>query len=233
MARIQNYNIDSRVTDGDKFIGSDAAGNVTRNYKASDIAAYLNNYGKIGISGQISYKFTTNVAPRTWGTISFPLGAGDGTDFSDITTIVASKYNAGQIVISDLLQYLEGKSVFIFDLLNPNNFGEYLLETITVRSGEIEFFDLGLLFLDGNGSLSNDVYYGTLISPNTITDKEFIHVQSVSSDEWVINHSMNKYPSVTVQDSAGSIVIGEITYNNKNTITLTFSGAFSGNAYLN
>ena len=89
------------------------------------------------------------------------------------------------------------------------------------------------MFVDGNGSLSNDVYYGTLISPNTITDKEFIHVQSVSSDEWVINHNMNKYPSVTVQDSAGSIVIGEITYNNKNTITLTFSGAFSGNAYLN
>jgi hypothetical protein len=38
---------------------------------------------------------------------------------------------------------------------------------------------------------------------------------------------------VTVKDSAGSTVIGEVEYVDLNNITITFSGAFSGEAYLN
>ena len=231
MARIEKYNIDNKVTDYDKFIGTDSAGNVTRNYRASSIADYLNNYGKIGIGGQVSYKFTTNIAPRTWGTLSFASGSGDNTAFSSITSIYASKYNTSNIVISDLLSYYVGKSIFIFQFDNPNNFVEYLLNGISVV--ETDFFNLSLTFLAGNGNIQDDKYYGILISANTNTDKTHRHVQNVSSDTWTINHNLNKYPSVTVQDSAGSIVVGEITYDNKNTITLTFSGAFSGEAHLN
>jgi len=231
MARIEKYNIDTKVTDGDKFIGTDAAGNVTRNYRASNIADYLNNYGKIGIGGQVSYKFTTNIAPRTWGTLTFQSGSGDNTAFSSITSIYASKYNNSNIVISDLISYYVEKSIFIFQFDNPNNFAEYLLNSASVV--ETDFFDLSLTFISGNGNIQNDKYYGLLIAANTNTDKTYRHVQSVSSDTWTINHDLNKYPSVTVQDSAGSVVIGELTYNSKNTITLTFSGAFSGEAHLN
>lgn len=64
-------------------------------------------------------------------------------------------------------------------------------------------------------------------------DKNFIFTQSSSSDTWTINHTLNKFPSVSVVDSAGSVVIGEITYNSTSQITLTFSASFSGKAYLN
>ena len=53
------------------------------------------------------------------------------------------------------------------------------------------------------------------------------------SGVWVINHNLGRYPSVTVVDSAGTVVIGDITYNSKNQITITFRGAFAGYAYLN
>jgi len=231
MARIEKYNIDNKVTDYDKFIGTDSAGNVTRNYRASSIADYLNNYGKIGIGGQVSYKFTANITQRALGSLSFAGGSGDNTAFSSITSIYASKYNTSSVVISDLLSYYVDKQIFIFQLDNPNNFAEYLLNGISIV--ETDFFDLSLTFVAGNGNIQDDKYYGILISANTNTDKTYRHVQSVSSDTWTINHNLNKYASVTVQDSAGSIVIGEITYNNKNTITLTFSGAFSGEAHLN
>lgn len=64
-------------------------------------------------------------------------------------------------------------------------------------------------------------------------DKKFVHTQASASDTWTIYHNMDKYPSVTVVDSAGSIVIGDVQYINKGKIVLTFQSAFSGTAYLN
>jgi hypothetical protein len=49
----------------------------------------------------------------------------------------------------------------------------------------------------------------------------------------VITHNLNTYPSVTVVDSSGAVVIGAVAYNNKNQIAITFTSAFSGKAYLN
>lgn len=64
-------------------------------------------------------------------------------------------------------------------------------------------------------------------------DQTYIHNQSTASAEWTINHNLNKYPSVTVVDSAGTICEGTVTYIDTNTIVCNFNGAFSGTAYLN
>lgn len=60
----------------------------------------------------------------------------------------------------------------------------------------------------------------------------FNHIQSVASDTWTINHNLDFFPNVTVADSAGTIVEGEIAYPSRNQVVLTFSSAFSGKAYL-
>ena len=64
-------------------------------------------------------------------------------------------------------------------------------------------------------------------------DKHYTHNQAVASSEWIITHNLNKYPSIEVVDSGGSMVIGDVTYNNTNQITIKFSAAFSGKAFLN
>ena len=64
-------------------------------------------------------------------------------------------------------------------------------------------------------------------------DKNFVYVQATSSDIWEITHNLNKYPAVTVVDSGGSVVIGEIVYIDKNNVRITFTSAFSGKAYFN
>lgn len=61
----------------------------------------------------------------------------------------------------------------------------------------------------------------------------FVYEQTVASDIWTIKHNLNKFPSVTVIDSAGTIVMGEYEYLDKNTVVCTFSGAFTGICYLN
>jgi hypothetical protein len=58
------------------------------------------------------------------------------------------------------------------------------------------------------------------------------HTQGVSSNSWTILHNLGFYPNVTVVDSAGTIYEGEITYTNTNSLTVSFSAAFSGKAYL-
>ena len=71
------------------------------------------------------------------------------------------------------------------------------------------------------------------------TDATWIHDQGAAADTWTINHNLNKYPSVTVVDSGGNVVIGTIVYNTTNQLTLTFFSedddglSFDGKAYLN
>lgn len=56
--------------------------------------------------------------------------------------------------------------------------------------------------------------------------------QEVASETWVITHSLGGKPSVTIVDSADTHVFGEVQYNSNTQVTVTFSAAFSGKAYL-
>ena len=66
-----------------------------------------------------------------------------------------------------------------------------------------------------------------------VCDKTFAYNQAISSNVWEIKHDLDKYPAVTVVDSGGSVVIGEIVYIDKNNVRITFTSAFSGKAYFN
>ena len=66
-----------------------------------------------------------------------------------------------------------------------------------------------------------------------VRDKYYEHHQNISAKIWKINHNLNKKPSATVVDSAGTNVIGEIVYIDDNSLELHFSAQFSGIAYLN
>ena len=62
----------------------------------------------------------------------------------------------------------------------------------------------------------------------------FVYNQAIASDTWVIEHNLNKEPSITVTDSAGTRITGfQADYNNLNTVTITFNGGFTGKAVLN
>lgn len=68
-------------------------------------------------------------------------------------------------------------------------------------------------------------------SATEITDLDYTHTQMIPSAVWTINHNLGKYASVTVIDSAGSWVQGDVFHNSGNQITITFSSAFAGIAY--
>ena len=69
----------------------------------------------------------------------------------------------------------------------------------------------------------------TINQTNALT---FEYPINVPSTLWVINHNLNRYPSVTIIDSSGNEMFGSITHISKNIMHAEFSAAFSGIAYL-
>ena len=67
----------------------------------------------------------------------------------------------------------------------------------------------------------------------TWADTNYVHDQQVASATWVINHNLGKFASIHIVDTAGDEIIGEVTYNTINQITVTFSSLVSGKAYIN
>ena len=61
----------------------------------------------------------------------------------------------------------------------------------------------------------------------------YTHIQSSAVSTWSINHNLGRYPSVSVVDSAGNKVIGDVEYVDSDNIDITFCASFSGKAYLN
>lgn len=64
-------------------------------------------------------------------------------------------------------------------------------------------------------------------------DKTYRHVQGSAASVWNVTHNLAKRPSVTVVDSGGSEVEGDIIHISDNQTQLLFSAAFSGEAYFN
>ena len=66
----------------------------------------------------------------------------------------------------------------------------------------------------------------------TLEGAAYLHNQGVAAAVWVIQHNLGWYPNVTVVDSGGSTVEGDVTAASINQLQLTFSGAFTGVAFL-
>jgi len=75
---------------------------------------------------------------------------------------------------------------------------------------------------------------GITIENGIIASKyTFIFEQGEASATWTINHNLENYPDITVIDSGGNVVEGEVKYDSENTCTIKFKAAFKGKAYLN
>lgn len=87
--------------------------------------------------------------------------------------------------------------------------------------------------VDGTGSDPNTLYFKTTGGEPASADKTYRHVQATPSATWVVDHNLDKYPSVTVLSSTGETVEGNVTYTTSNQATLLFSAPFAGEAYFN
>lgn len=66
-----------------------------------------------------------------------------------------------------------------------------------------------------------------------IADKYFIYEQITASNEWYVQHNLQKRPSVNVIDSTGTVVYGLVQYLSDNELKIIFKYSFAGIAYCN
>lgn len=62
---------------------------------------------------------------------------------------------------------------------------------------------------------------------------QYKHIQSIPSAIWNIVHNLGRNPAVRIVDSSGATVYGDVLDINVNSLQVTFSAAFSGEAFLN
>jgi len=237
MARISSYPTDQNIVGSDKVIGTDNAGAITKNYTLAGISDWMNSEGTIGIAGQNNFFFQTvnGEVGRLPGSISFEAYGGANTAFSAISTLRFSQESVADTVIINYLLTLVGRPVLLARLDNLNNFGVYKLVSLTQSLSEPEFYDAAFTLIVANGNITANKYYGFAVYPSIGEgrDLNFIYTQATPAATWTITHNLGKFPSVSVVDSANTQVYGNVDYINDNSLTLTFTGAFSGKAYLN
>lgn len=237
MARISTYAIDAIPSLGDKVIGTDQNSNLrTQNYTLGEIITLFNKQNKLGVADQSVFLFQDDLsAGRDLGTISFSAGGGIGTAFSSITTFLISKSSFGGESRAEYLPLFIGKDIILAQLSNINNFGTYKVQNIVTDVTEPDFFAVTVTSQSSNGVLkvSSHYIFSEFTDPNSGGDKNFVFTQNVSSATWTIQHNLNKFPSVTSVNINDFQMYGEVEFIDLNNLTITFTGASSGKAYIN
>ena len=68
--------------------------------------------------------------------------------------------------------------------------------------------------------------------PSIAVVRRYTHTQASANATWAIVHDLGGKPSVTIVDTSDTHVVGDVTYNSETSITVSFTAAFSGYAYL-
>lgn len=76
-------------------------------------------------------------------------------------------------------------------------------------------------------------YYFDGVDWIALEDKNYTYEQGTPSELWTIIHPLKKKVSVTITDSAGTVVIGKVTLNDGDKVIVEFGAPFSGYAELN
>lgn len=240
MSRIVSYPLQNVVVGSDKWIGSDMANDgVTKNFSADAVAVFLNTFNKVEVNAlKYRYQNWNTGDVRNPGTISFSTPNSGSKTFSTITTFMLSK-NQLQSAI-DISSYysvpLVGSTVCLSSASDPSKFGIYSWNSVTQNATEPDFFDIVVTMQASTGSLiANKDYFISLLTyaSNTPGDKNFVFDQSTNANPWVVNHGLNKYPSVSVVNSANLTVYGQVEYDSLNEVTITFNSPTNGKAYFN
>jgi len=230
MAIINSYQVKNKPNGSDIIIGTSVENGATKNFSISSISfAAVDSYLATN-----SFEFVIEpdvFENRPVGSISFENYEGDLTSFSNISNLYVNTLMPNGSYSINYLTRLIGKNITISDKRDLDRYGVYSLQALTLIEDNIYRMDLG--FLEGSSSIHNLHYYGISFNAESGSDKTFEYIQPVPYETWNIAHGLNKFPSVSVVNNNNIIMYGEVTYIDRNNLTISFSAGFSGKAYLN
>ena len=186
------------------------------------VGFHLKNSGESGVFLSASLSITnlnSGDADQTY--VDNPIRNNDDVDCDYVGLTADPTPEVNQIAIFTSDNSVAGSTDLTFDGLTLDVEGD-VSSTRFIKDG-----GLGTEYLMANGSVTTELGGG----PGS--DLNYVHDQGSPSTTWNVAHLLNKYPSVTVVDTAGTVVVGDISYTDSNNLVLTFNAVFSGKAYIN
>ena len=119
------------------------------------------------------------------------------------------------------------------DVSNPLNKGAFgASETISYLAMHTDSTTVNYQFVAHNlGVLTTAENYELQLKTKADTTK-VVQIPAALST-WTILHNMGKRPAVTVIDTSGNVITGQVVYNSDQQITIYFTPAVAGTVYLN
>jgi hypothetical protein len=231
MPDISSYKINTAPDPSDILIGTDVTNGQTKNFSIQSLSvAAINNFLK-----HTTWQFIIqdpDPDPRPEGTISFENYGGQSTPWSSITSLYINvNMPSTSPVALSYLQRLVGYDIVIQDVRSLGRYGVYTLNSLTLIGSSV--YEMNLTYVTGSSTIQALQYYSIQIDEIEGFDSHFEFTQGVPATTWDITHNLNKFPSITVVDTASTTVVGSYEYINKNRVILSFSGPFAGKAFLN
>jgi len=231
MPIISSYKKNNTPDPSDILIGTDVSNGQTKNFSLGGASVVIiNDFLK-----HSAWKFIIqdpDPDPRPEGTISFENYGGQATPWQDITSLYINVQMPVTVpVVLPYLQRFIGYDVIIQDVRSLGRFGVYTLTALTQVQGNV--YNMELEFVTGNNNIQALQYYSIQIDEIEGFDSHFEFTQGVPATTWDITHNLDKFPSISVVDTADTTVIGSYEYITKNRVILNFSDAFAGKAFLN
>jgi len=129
---------------------------------------------------------------------------------------------------------LVGKNVILAQTDNLNNFGVYQFSTITQNVAEPLFWDITFTPIEGNGALLADAIYALAAYPGGGTgDANYVFNQLSPAEIWTVAHNLGKWPAVTIVDDNDELIYADVEFVDNDSLTITFSTAVAGRAFIN
>lgn len=116
------------------------------------------------------------------------------------------------------------------DLLDNEGVDLDLVDTEVVL--DVQDVDITLEVVGEVGPRGPQGIQGEIGPPGPPTLSFYRHSQAFASALWVVDHDLSYPPSVTVVDSAGTVLLADVTYLDDFHIQIEFSAPTAGYAYL-
>ena len=177
------------------------------------------------------------------GTINVS-SAANSIAFSAVSTLKVSKFpyathlnNPSPLTSQNILaEYVDMRVKWSW-VNDPNVYGIYEVTSFVQDSSNTDFYDMGLTYVSGNGSLTAhplpDLY---ILEPfggaAGVGDKHYTHDQQNAATTWIVDHNLGKFPAV--QCAVGNIIfIPDVEHVTVNKLKIHLSSSNSGTAYCN
>lgn len=185
-----------------------------------------------GIIERVCFQNQTDLIPISFNGSSSPMIIAENTFIQTApwqfpggggrTIFIHNRLGEQDVTFNVSGSYISGNLITNADIIMPEFSQDNFVTLNDVLGGTV--IDLGI---------DNIIFANRTVAGLVGMFQTYTHTQVAPLSTWTVIHNLGCFPSVTVTIGGGVVSIADVTYVDPSTLTITFSSAQSGLAYLN